>query len=65
MKTITMTNGILFAALLIASGIPVAQARDLAGDEVNTLFSGKTIFSYHEKKGFDIVTFTPRMAVSG
>jgi len=57
MKNTTMSYGILFCALFIAFAIPVAQARDLKGEEVRALFSDKTIFSYHEKKEFDIITY--------
>ena len=53
----SLSYGIISSALLIVFMIPAAQARDLNGEEVRALFSDKTIFSYHEKKEFDIISF--------
>ena len=47
----------MLTILLLAFGLSTAEAKDLTGDEIRALFSGKTIHSYHERKDFDIVAF--------
>ena len=54
LQIITMVSGIL---VFLLGGQPVFAGQVLNADEVKALFSDKTVHSYHEKKGFDIVLY--------
>jgi len=47
-----------FLLLITMLGLPtLAHAEQLSGDQVRALISDKTVYAYHEKKDFDIVTY--------
>lgn len=48
---------ILGVLLFLSGGQPVIAGQVLNADEVKALFSDKTVHSYHELKGFDIILY--------
>lgn len=57
MNNYKVTLGILFVVFFVLTTLSVAQARDLAGDEAKTLFSGKSVLAYHVRKDFEFVSY--------
>ena len=53
-QIITIVFGVL---VFLLGGQPVFAGQVLNADEVKALFSDKTVHSYHEKKGFEIVLY--------
>lgn len=54
LQIITMVLGVM---VFFLGGRSVLAGQVLNADEVKALFSDKTVYSYHEKKGFDIVLY--------